>query len=137
MKKLRHWLMLCVLWMGIICCGCAQGEEKVEKLRDLDYTVLGNEEQPETLKQLLEERKSKPFHLSYSEGEFLYICVGYGEQPTGGFSIQVEDFYEGEEVMYVNTTLVGPTTEEQPEEKKSYPILVLKTEYLDKTVVFE
>lgn len=135
--KLRCLVIACSLLISVLCSGCSGSGMDVKKVKDLNYTVLGMEEQPETLKGLIEERKQQAFNLTYSEGEFMYICVGYGEQPTGGYSIQVEDCYEGEEVIYVNTTLLGPTTEDQIQEEQSYPYIVLKTEYLDKTVVFE
>ena len=135
--KVKCGLLLGIVIVAILCCGCAPKEEKVKKVRDIEYTVLAEDEQPDTLKELLEERKMKPFNLNYAEGEYMYICVGYGEQETGGYSIQVEDFYEGEDVLYINTTLLGPTEKEQTQQNKSYPVIVLKTEYLDKTVVFE
>lgn len=134
-------IIICSILICMAIGGCAPDKEKIEKVNDLDYTVLAESDWPETLKELIEERKTKSFNLNYSEGEFMYICVGYGEQQSGGYSIQVEDFYEGEEVLYINTTLLGPSeqeqTKEQLQENKSYPVIVLKTEYLDKTVVFE
>lgn len=134
-------IIICSILICMAIGGCAPDKEKIEKVNDLDYTVLAEADWPETLKELIEERKMKPFNLNYSEGEFMYICVGYGEQQSGGYSIQVDDFYEGEEVLYINTTLLGPSEQEQSQEQaqdnKSYPVIVLKTEYLDKTVVFE
>lgn len=134
-------IIICSILICMAISGCAPDKEKIEKVNDLDYTVLAEADWPETLKELIEERKMKPFNLNYSEGEFMYICVGYGEQQSGGYSIQVDDFYEGEEVLYINTTLLGPSEQEQSQEQaqdnKSYPVIVLKTEYLDKTVVFE
>lgn len=135
--RIKCFAIMCIIILCSMLCGCTKNEEKVKKVNDLDYTVLGEEEYPETLKSLVEERKTKPFNLNYSEGEYMYVCVGYGEQKSGGYSIQIEDFYEGEEVLYINTTLLGPGVAEQTQDTKSYPVIVVKTEYLDKTVVFE
>ena len=67
----------------------------------------------------------------------LYICVGYGEQATGGYSITVKELYLTDNAIYVDTNLKGPSPEELQNPVKSYPYIVLKTENMDKTVVFE
>ena len=41
-------------------CSFGGGEEK-GNLRDLEFTVVGEEEQPEALKNVIEEKKAKPF----------------------------------------------------------------------------
>ena len=59
---------------------CAFLSEETVKLRDLEFTVLSEEMVPQELLAILEEKKSEPFQFTYSDNEFLYICVGYGEQ---------------------------------------------------------
>lgn len=125
------------LLFGILLCSCGESKPTVTKDKDLEYTVVGQEEQPESLVEILEEKKTKPFEMTYTEDGDLYICVGYGEQTTGGYSIQVEDCYRGKEEIYLNTTLLGPTDEEKKGETPSYPILVIKTEQVDLPVIFE
>lgn len=125
------------LMLGLLLCGCGEAKTTVEKVKDLEYTVVGQDEQPENLVEILEEKKKLPFEMTYLEEGSLYICVGYGEQTTGGYSIQVDDCYLGENEIYLNTTLLGPTTQEQQEEVLSYPILVIKTEEMDLPVIFE
>ena len=67
--------------------GCTFMSQEKVKLRDLEFTVLSEEKIPEELKALVEERKEEPFQLTYTDNEFLYICIGYGKQETGGYSI--------------------------------------------------
>ena len=62
--------------------------------------------------------------------------VGYGKQETGGYSIVVEDLYLTEEAIYVSTGLLGPDPG-QKGTRESYPVIVIKTELLDKTILFE
>ena len=80
-----------LLLLLLMLSGCTLLSEEKIKLRDLEFTVLSEEKIPEELKSLLEERKSMPFQITYTDNENLYICVGYGKQSTGGYSITVEE----------------------------------------------
>lgn len=122
---------------SILLTGCALGTKETTRLRDLEFTVVSEERLPEELKKLVDERKTAPFKVTYSDNEYLYICVGYGEQKTGGYSIAVDDLYLTDNAVYINTSLLGPGPEEVTGTALSYPYIVVKTEYLDKTVVFE
>ena len=117
--------------------GCSVLSEERVKLRDLDFTVLAEEKIPEELLSIVNEKKVEPFKLTYSDKDYLYICIGYGEQATGGYSIAVNELYETDSAIYVNTELLGPEPSEKSNPTPSYPYIVLKTEYLDKTVIFE
>lgn len=117
--------------------GCSLLSEERVKLRDLDFTVLAEEKIPEELLSIVNEKKAEPFKLTYSDKDYLYICIGYGEQATGGYSIAVNELYETDSAIYVNTELLGPEPSEKSNLTPSYPYIVLKTEYLDQTVIFE
>ena len=128
------WLLTgCILLLA----GCAVLSEEKIKLRDLEFTVLSEDKIPEELMSILEEKKSKTFQITYSDNEFLYICIGYGEQETGGYSIAVNELYLTETNICVNTSLLGPEASDKGNKTPSYPYIVLKTEFLDKTVIFD
>lgn len=127
-----------VTWVILLgCTGCTLLSEERVKLRDLDFTVLGEEKIPAELKTIVEEKKAEPFKLTYSDNSNLYISIGYGEQKTGGYSIAVNELYLTDNAVYVNTSLLGPEVSEKSNPTPSYPYIVIKTEYLDKTVMFE
>jgi hypothetical protein len=128
-----------VLTAGImlLLAGCTFLSEEKVKLRDLDFTVLGEEMIPEELKAVLEERKSQPFQITYTDNQYLYICIGYGEQETGGYSIAVDALYLTETNICAGTSLLGPEPSEKSNKTPSYPYIVLKTEYMEQTVLFE
>ena len=112
-----------------------KSSEKI-RLRDLDFTVLSEDVIPKELLDVIEERKEEPFELSFKDGKNLYLVVGYGKQETGGYSIVVEDLYLTEEAIYVSTGLLGPDPG-QKGTRESYPVIVIKTELLDKNILFE
>lgn len=135
MKKIILYLIMLV---SFVCfAGCNKEEEAAEKVRDLDFTVVATVNVPKELITVLEEQKAEPFYRAYSDGEYMYLCVGYGEQSTGGYSITVNELYLSEDSVYMDTTLIGPGPEEEIVESKSYPYVVVCTEYIDLPVVFE
>lgn len=130
--------MLCLLLAAAaLLSGCTYLSDEKIKLRDLDFTVLSEEKIPEELKGILEEKKSLPFQITYTDNQNLYICIGYGKQETGGYSIAVEELYLTDDNICVDTSLLGPEASEKSNKTPSYPYIVLKTEFLEKTVVFE
>lgn len=136
MRKMRKLISLCLLGL-ILLSGCSMEKNDVEKVRDLDFTVLEDKEIPEELKAVLEEKKAKEFKMTYEDGQSLYIIVGYGEQNTGGYSIAVKELYLSSNAIYISTNLIGPSKEDLKTETKTYPFVVIKTEYIEKSVVFQ
>ena len=119
--------------------GCAKERDPLEKIKDLEFTVLAEDNIPEELKKIIEEKKANAFKVTYQDNGFLYICVGYGEQVSGGYSITANALYLTENAIYADTTLVGPDPADSSSVKKdtpSYPYIVLKTEFVDKPVIF-
>lgn len=135
---LRRWFSLLFLLAGamMLLVGCSFAEEKM-KLRDLDFTVLSAERIPEELKNLLEQKKEEPFQITYTDTENLFLCIGYGKQHTGGYSIAIDELYLTEDNICVKSCLLGPKAEEKVKENPSYPYIVLRTELLEKPVIFE
>ena len=108
-----------------------------KKVRDVEYTVTSEDRLPEELKLLIDGKKQQPFKMTYQDGDYLYICQGFGVQPTGGYSIQVDEMYQTSNAIYFSTILVGPSASDRVVEKETTPYIVIKTEYQDMTVVFD
>ena len=130
-------LLLGAVFASFALGGCTMLSEERVKLRDLEFTVLSEEKIPEELKTIIEEKKAEPFKLTYSDNAYLYICIGYGEQATGGYSIAVNELYLTDNAVYVNTSLLGPEASEKNNQVPTYPYIVIKTDFLDETVIFE
>ena len=136
MKKLCVLLMEMLMMVALLT-GCQMLSSERVKLRDLDFTVQSEETIPGELLKLIRERQEEPFKFTFTDGENLYICIGYGKQTRGGYSITVDALYLTEDAIYVETTLFGPESNEDGQKVASYPYIVIKTEALDKTVVCE
>ena len=111
---------------------CSVEKEDLQKVRDLEFTVVGETDLPEELKNVIGEKKMAPFKLTYTDDQNLYIVVGYGEQETGGCSISVKELS-----IVADTELLGPESAEQAGTEKSYPYIVVKTEHLEEPVIFQ
>lgn len=135
MKKLCVAILsICIL---LTLSACAAEKIGTEKIRDIDFTVIKEEDIPEELQTMIKETEKQVFKLTYADQGALYIAEGYGEQPTSGYSIQVKDCFETKNAIYVHTNLMGPSKEEKIVETKTYPYIVIKMEFMDKNVVFQ
>lgn len=132
---------ICVFCMSLILCfpfaACSASGGEKEKLKDLEFTVISEDRLSDELKTIMDEKKVSPFNLTFHDEDFLYICIGYGEQKTGGYSIAVNELYLTKDSVFVDTNLLGPSAENKNNLTPTYPYIVLKTEFIDKPVVFE
>lgn len=127
-------LIIGMLLINLLLGGCS-GEEEIPKLRDLEFTVVEQGTEPENLLNLIEEKKTEPFQLSYVIGEDMYIVVGYGKQETSGYSIQVKELYETESTICIDTVLIGPESVETLNKQESYPYIAIKLETIEDKLV--
>lgn len=132
---MRKWCLL-ILTICMLC-GCGVQTQDEEKMQDLDFTVLEMEKIPEELRNVLEEKKSAPFKVTYEDEGYLYICIGYGEQQSSGYSIAIQELYLTSNAIYVDSELLGPGNGEDTAKATTCPYIVLKLEDLQKSVVFE
>lgn len=132
---MKKWcLIVLMIW---ILTGCGVQTQDEEKISDLEFTVLDPEKIPEELRDVLEEKKITPFKVTYEDEGYLYICVGYGEQQTSGYSIIVEDLYLTSNAIYVDTELLGPGKGEETAAASTCPYIVLKLKDMEESVVFK
>lgn len=132
MKKIMMLLMVLCMFSG-----CSSTQITKDEKNPVDFTVVEKSAVPEDFFVVIEEKKTEKFTMSYTIDGYLYIAVGYGTQKSGGYSIQVEELYETKSNLCINTTLVGPREGEAVNKMSTYPYIVVKTEYIDKNIVFE
>ena len=117
--------------------GCSMETTDKNKLGDVDFTVVPEENVPEELKKIIEERKGEIFKTTYTDKDNLYIVIGYGKQPTGGYSIRVSELYQTKNGIYIKTEFIGPSKSEEVPQNATYPFIVVKMDYTDKSVIFK
>ena len=86
--------------------GCQNGKESEEKLEDLEFTVVGERDTPEELQEMIAQKKTAPFKLTYADGQDMYIVIGEGPQEGGGFSITVKELFRTKNSIVIKTELI-------------------------------
>lgn len=130
-------LIVCMIICLYALTACSVETEDKKKIGDVDFTVVPEEGIPEELKKIIEERKEEIFKTTYTDKDNLYIVVGYGKQPTGGYSIRVSELYKTKNGMYIKTEFIGPSKNEEVPQTVTYPFIVVKMDYTDKSVIFK
>lgn len=138
MIYLKKYFYLLLFILGAVCLTSCKAEDTGgKKIKDLEFTVVEDADIPEELAKIIKEKRTEPFKLSFSNKESLYVVVGYGQQRTGGYSIAVDDFYLTENAIHIRTNLIGPKKETKVKATPTYPYVVVKTGFLDKSIVYE
>ena len=128
--------------LGILCLmlllgGCAWMDPSDEKVKDRPYVIVEADSLPEEIQKIIEEKKKEPFQMAYHEAEATYIILGYGMQETSGYSIQVNEVYDGKDSIWVDTDLYGPHKNDVVENSPSYPYVIIKTEKVERLIRFK
>ena len=133
----KRLFLCCICICSFLLPACGKENTTIHQIKDLDFQIVMKEQAPEEVVQLIDEKKHNSFSFTYKEENKLYICVGYGKKNSGGYSITVESLFEADNAVYVDTNLIGPSKEDIEIGGNSYPCLVIQTEDIDKSVVFE
>lgn len=130
-------LILCCILITLTFYGCKKEQSEVKKLKDLEFTVVEEADLPEELLTSINEKKSTPFKMTYSNDNYIYIVRGYGEQRSGGYSITADELFLAEDGIHFKTTLIGPGKDELVTQVITYPYIVVKTEFQDQKVIWD
>lgn len=130
-------ILLFVTTLMVALTGCSMVSREKVSGKDLEMTIISEEVIEQDLKKILDEKKQKAFQFTYTDKDDLYICIGYGKQDTGGYSIAVDELYQTEDAIYISTSLLGPGESEKGAAAPSYPYIVVRIENLKLPVIFE
>ena len=126
MRKCRGLLLLfCAILAFASGCGASGPQE--EERKETAFTLVSAEKLPEELAELIEENKKEEIRMTYTDAGETYLVRGYGEQKTGGYSIEVVRCESDEQTLFFDTRLLGPETGKRLQKEPSYPVLVAKT----------
>lgn len=135
MRKYVPFLFLLAFFISAVS-GCKIIHIEEEPTNPVKYTIVKASEIPEAAAALIDEKKKEEFELTYQVGEDFYLIKGYGQQMTGGYSIQVKELSASSNALFLKTCLLGP--EEKPQHSEpSYPYIIVKTKYTVQPVQFE
>lgn len=137
MKNSFIGLIFCLLLWSVCISACQMENGNEKKVKDLEFTLVEEEEIPKELLEKIEEKKAADMKLVFESGEYTYIVRGYGEQETGGYSIQIPKFYLTNNAVVLETKLLGPPKGSVENVTPSFPYVVIRTQTLSKNVIFK
>ena len=129
-------ILLFFLIVIVINMGCGRKISR-EKEKNIEFTIVQQGDVPEELQKIIAQKREEKFHLSYKDDDEMYICIGYGKQATGGYSIKVKEVYLTEAAVCVDTILIGPNENDLVLKAPSYPYVVIKTGYLNRKILYD
>ena len=135
-NKIGRLLLFFALLPLCMAAGCGTEKEEYTKTGDVEFTVVEEADVPAELLNVIKEKKSEPFKLTYTAEDALYLAQGYGEQPSGGYSIAVEELFQAKEGVCLKTTLIGPAADEKVTTAVTYPYIVIKLPKMETEVHF-
>ena len=131
--------MACFAVLLVILTACGKQEtaqRTYESMQDAVYEIVSGSDVPHKVNEKIFKEKEKGFGFSYRDGQALYIAFGFGEQTTGGYSIQLAAVKENEEEILIEAKLVAPKPEEVVSTLPSYPYMILKMKNTSKDIQF-
>ena len=111
--------------------------DRKTKGTEYSFAVVSAKDIPEELLRQINDQKQNPFQMSFLDENYLYVAVGYGEQNTGGYSIQVDSITDDGEKLQFVSHLIGPKEEENVRKKVSFPYIVIKMEKMDRDIIYQ
>ena len=136
-KYFHPGIILAFFYIMMFIAGCGVEKTDESRVQDVDYCMGEENDIPEELMAKIEEKKAADLKMVFENDDFVYIVRGYGEQETGGYSIQVTDVFLTKNALVFQSNLVGPAKDEIKNAVPSYPYVVLKIQNMDKNVIFE
>lgn len=134
--KIGRLLLFFALLPLCMAAGCGTEKEEYTKTGEVEFTVVEEADVPTELLDVIKEKKSEPFKLTYTAEDALYLAQGYGEQPSGGYSIAVEELFQAKEGICFKTILIGPAADEKVTTAVTYPYIVIKLQKMETEVHF-
>lgn len=125
MKKILSLLLIMALSFGII--GCTSSDTTADTdCQPLEYEIMDENDVSQKIKEKMFEKKEEPYFFTYSDGNDMFIAIGYGAMPTGGYSIKIESVEQCGDKIIVKTELIEPSKEEVVSTAISYPGIIIK-----------
>lgn len=135
MKRFAWLILMTCLLSGL---GGCQGKQTQEwEGTPVEFEMVEMREVPQELADIIEENQKDEIRMTFVSGEDMYLVRGYGEQKTGGYSICVKSCTQDEEMIWLDTQLIGPQNPETVKEDPSYPCLVIKLPKQEKEVMIQ
>lgn len=132
--KQRIWIFIFSIILCVILTGCIKKDERGQKQKVV-YVVCRRSVIPVQLGKLIDEQKEGSISFYIYDRWFYLLCDRIWKTAGSGYKIKVREFSADRTHIYIDTILTGVTKEHQ-KYGKSYPYIVLKSQFYEKDVIF-
>ena len=87
-------VLICAAAFTAALTGCVSTQAETEKIRDMKYEVIEEEDIPQSLREMIKGGEKKPFRINFWYLVFLYIALVYVFQPKTVYCVDVMELYE-------------------------------------------
>lgn len=134
MKKIVAFILVLCIGLGVFGCNGVDEAPGDTDCQPIEYEIMDENDVSQKIKEKMFEKQKDPYFFYSSDGNEMYIAIGYGEKPTGGYSIKIESVDQCGEVIIVKTELIEPSKEDVVSTAITYPSIILKIADMDSEV---
>lgn len=133
MKRLLCMFLILVLGLSVI--GCSKNDSSSDAdCEPLEFEIMDENDVSQKIKEKMFEKKDEPYFFTYGDKKDMFIAIGYGAMPTGGYSIKIESVELCGDKIIIKSELIAPSKEEVVTTAISYPGIILKIDATDAKV---
>lgn len=121
--------------------GCGTDPSKdikgTEKIADIPFERVKLEDTPKDVQETINyKNREKATYVLPSENDY-YIIVSRGEQPTGGYEVEIKEVEDWGDSVHVFYKFKDPADDELVTQAITFPIDIVKIERQEKTILFK
>lgn len=129
------------LLMFLLLFGCGKDPSKdiegTEKIADIPFERVQLEDTPKDVQETINyKNREKATYVLPSDNDY-YIVVSRGEQPTGGYDVEITSVEDWGDSVHVFYKFKDPADDELVTQAITFPLEIVKIERTDKTILFK
>lgn len=130
------WAMLAFLLVLILAPACTRQPDRRQPDTALTFNQVNREDLPAEPQAWAEERHRQQGTYVRDFGEKTYLLVSWGEKPTGGYDVKIEEVAKASDGSLVGVRLSAPKPDEFVTQAFTYPHAIAVGPLLDRPVKF-
>ncbi len=119
---LKRLFLVAILAVAVVFAyGCGEAENGEETVEPVEPIEIKEEEIPEEIRAWIEDSRDQFGGRARVHNGLLYILVTYGEKPTGGYVVEIEDIEKQGDTLVVTAEFTEPGEDDIVTQALTYP----------------
>lgn len=130
MTKKRNFLFLgCFLLSGFLLFNLSGEEARGKEL--LDFTRIDYQDLPEQIKSWVDNSRKQEIAQTKNFAGYTYILVTYGEKPTGGYRVEIQELQKRKDSIEIFVEFQAPAADQMVTQAFTYPYDLVRIKATD------